>query len=123
MASKENIKVKVEDGWVTLEGELNWNYQKDVAKKSINNLIGVKGVSNNITIKSETQDEIEKKDIEYALRHKWDINNWDIWVKVSDKRVTLSGIVVSLYQRDEAERIAWNTPGVSVVNNELVVDN
>jgi osmotically-inducible protein OsmY len=118
----DKVKVKVEDGWVTLEGELHWNYQKDAAKKLVNNQVGVKGVINNITIKSETHDEIEKKDIESALMRNWSIDDDDIRVKVSGNRVTLNGTVNSFYQRDEAERIAWNAPGVSSVDNELVID-
>jgi len=121
-ASNKRIKIKVEDGWVTLEGELQWNYQKENVKKSINNLIGVKGVSDNIVINSETHDMIEKADIERALGRNWSINNRDILVEVSGNRVKLSGTVISLYQRDEAERIAWNAPGVSEVNNELVIE-
>jgi len=116
------VKVKVENGWVTLEGELQWNYQKGAAKKAVSSLTGVEGVSNNITIKSETNDEIEKVDIELALGRNWSINNRDIHVKVKGNIVTLNGTVRSLYQKDEAGRIAWNAPGVWVVNNELAID-
>ena len=56
----EKVKVKVEDGWVTLEGELKWNYQREAAKDAVKNLLGVTGVSNNITIKSETQYDLGK---------------------------------------------------------------
>jgi len=117
----EKVKVKVEAGWVTLEGELTWNYQKEAAKKSVSNLVCVKGVINNITIKSETIDLIEEKDIERALARNWSLNDQDIRVKVSTNRVTLNGIVHSLYQKDEAGRIAWNAPGVCAVENELVI--
>jgi len=67
----DKVKVKVEDGWVTLEGELKWNFQKDAAKNSVNNLVGVIGVINNITIKPESHDEVEKKGIERALERNW----------------------------------------------------
>jgi osmotically-inducible protein OsmY len=118
----DKVKVKVEDGWVTLEGELQWNYQKAAAKDAVKNLLGVKGVSNNITIKSETQDLIEKRDIESALRRNWATTDKDIMVNVSDHNVRLSGTVHSWYQKDEAARIVWNAPGVWSVNNDLVVD-
>ena len=118
----DKIKVKVEAGWVTLEGELHWNYQREAAQKAVKNLLGVTGVSNNITIKSETLDSIEKKDIEDALRRNWSIDDEDIDVDVSEHNVTLSGTVNSWYQKDEAGRIAWNAPGVWTVNNELEVD-
>ena len=118
----EKVKVKVEGGWLTLEGELQWNYQKEAVIKSVNNILGIKGVNNEITIKSETHDEIEKKDIERALGRNWSINDVGIQVKVSGNNVTLSGSVNSLYQKDEAGRIAWNAPGVWTVNNELVIE-
>ena len=70
----DKIKIKIEDGWVTLEGELSWNYQKVAAKESIRNLMGVKGVTNNIVIKAESKDSIEKKEIEKALARNWTIN-------------------------------------------------
>ena len=119
----DKVKVKVERGWVTLEGELEWNYQKEAAKDAVKNLLGVTGVSNNITIRPENQDSIEKKTIESALRRPWwSINDNDIMVKVSGNKVTLTGTVNSWYQKSEAGRIAWNAPGVWAVDNELVVE-
>jgi len=118
----DKVKVKVEDGWITLEGELSWNYQKEAAKNAINYLTGVKGVTNNITIKSESHDAIEKKDVEKALARNWSINTQDIKVKVAGTKVTLTGTVSSWYQKDEAGRIAWNTPGIWSVDNELVIE-
>jgi len=117
----DKVKVKVEKGWVTLEGELERNYQKEAAKNAVKNLLGVTGVVNNIKIKSETQGEIERKDIESGLRRNWSIRAKDIEVKVSGHKVTLNGTVNSWYQKDEAARIAWNAPGVWTVDNELVV--
>jgi len=117
------VKIKVEDGWVTLEGDLQWNYQKEAAKKSASNLFGVKGLTNGIIIKSDLHDTIEKEDIQRALERNWSIDNQEILVKVSGNKVTLSGIVVSLYQKDEAGRIAWKTPGVWDVDNELIIEN
>lgn len=118
----EKIKIRVEKGWVTLEGELEWNYQRDTAKTVVSRLNAVKGVSNNITIKSESFDEIEKRDIEHALARNWSLNDREIRVKVSGSTVTLSGLVDSLYQKDRAGKIAWNAPGVRSVDNELVVE-
>lgn len=118
----DKVKVKVEDGWVTLDGEVNWNYQREAAKDAIKNLNAVKGVTNNIKIESESHDAIEKTDIESALRRNWSINDDDIDVEVSDTKVTLTGTVKSWYQKDEAEKIAWNAPGVWSVDNELIVE-
>ena len=117
----DKVKVRVEKGWITLEGELQYNYQKDAAKDAIKNLMGVSGVSNNITIKSETE-QIEKKDIESALKRNWATSDKHITVKVSDHRVTLTGSVHSWYEKNEAERITRNAPGVYSVDNELTVD-
>ncbi len=116
------INVKVENGVVTLGGELNWNYQKEVAKKVISSLGGVIGVVNNISIKPETHNEIEKKAVELALERNWAIHNLNIKVNVVGTKVILSGTVNSLYQKEEAGKIAWNVPGVWIVDNELVLD-
>lgn len=117
----DKVKVRVENGWVTLEGEVAWNYQREAAARVIKNLDGVMGVSNNMTVKSNTHDAIEKKQIESALERNWSINDGDIDVKVSGTKVTLSGIVSSWYQKDEAGRIAWNAPGVWEVENDLII--
>jgi len=118
----DKVTVKVEDGWVTLEGELPWNYQREAAKNAVRFLTGVKGVTNNIKIKSEIHDAIEKKDVEAAIGRSWSVDDSDINVSVSDTTVTLTGTVNSWYQKEEAGRIAWNTPGIWHVKNELVVD-
>ncbi len=116
------IKVKVESGWVTLEGELEYNYQREAARDAVKNLLGVTGVSNNIKIKSTTKEVIEKSYIESALRRNWSIYDNEIDVKVSGHKATLRGTVDSWYQKDEAGRIAFNAPGVWSVDNELIVD-
>ena len=116
------IKLKVEHGWVTLEGDLEWNYQRETAKHAIRNLSGVMGVSNNIKIKSETHDTIQKEDIECALSRNSSIDDLDIQVDVAGNNVTLTGTVNSFYAKDEAEQIAWNAPGVFSVDNDLVIE-
>ena len=118
----DKVTVKVEDGWVTLEGELPWNYQKEEAKGCVNYLRGVKGVTNNIVIKAETHDTIEQKEVENALHRSLSVNDSDIKVKVLGTKVTLSGTVNSWYQKEEAARIAWKTPGIWSVVNDLAVD-
>ena len=118
----DKVKVKVEAGWVSLDGNLNWNYQREAAKKAVSKLNGVKGVTNNIKIQSETNDEIEKKDIENALGRNWSMDDSDIQVRVSGHKVTLNGVVDSWYQKDEAARIVWNAPGVWEVDNQLTIE-
>ncbi len=112
----------MEKGWVTLDGQVEWNFQSDAAKDAVKNLSGVTGVSNNIKVKSRTDDAIEKGDIESALKRNWSVSDQDIGVAVSGHKATLTGTVDSWHQKDEAERIAWNAPGVWSVGNELIVD-
>ena len=118
----DKVTVKVEDGWVTLEGELPWNYQREAAKSAVNFLTGVKGVTNNIKIKSDSHDAIEKKEVEDAIGRSWSVDDSDINVSVTGTTVTLSGTVDSWYQKEEAGHIAWKTSGIWNVKNELVVD-
>ncbi|WP_091394765.1 BON domain-containing protein [Flavobacterium noncentrifugens] len=118
----DKVKVKVENGWVTLEGEMPWNYQREAAKSAVNYLAGVKGVTNNIKIKSEVHDAIEKKDVEKALARSWALNSKDVNVKVDGTNVRLTGTVSSLYQKEEAGRLAWKTPGIWSIDNDLVVE-
>lgn len=118
----EKVRVKVENGWITLEGELTWNYQSEAAKKAVHHLMGVTGVTNNILIRSEINDTIERHDVEAALGRNGSIDASEINVKVSGTKVTLTGSVNSWYDKEEAARIAWNTPGIWKVENELEVE-
>lgn len=118
----DKVMVEVNNGWVTLGGDLHWNYQREAAKSAINYLNGVKGVTNNIRIQTEIKDAIEKEDVENALARHWSINSDDITVKAEGTTITLTGSVTSLYQKEEAARIAWKTPGVRTVHNKLEVE-
>jgi osmotically-inducible protein OsmY len=116
-----SIKARVEKGWVTLDGEVEWNSQRDAAQTAVTNLLGVSGVTNSIRIRSRPEDILEKATIDSALRRNWSVADQEISVGVSGHKATLTGTVDSLYQRDEAGRIAWNAPGVWNVENDLVV--
>jgi osmotically-inducible protein OsmY len=118
----DSIKARVEKGWVTLDGEVEWNSQRDAAQTAVTNLLGVSGVTNSIKIRARTEDVLEKASIDSALKRNWTVADQEIRVGVSGHKATLTGTVDSLYQRDEAGRIAWNAPGVWNVENELVVD-
>ncbi|OOV13322.1 BON domain-containing protein [Flavobacterium sp. LM4] len=116
------LKVTVKEGWVTLEGVLHWNFQRQTADKAIRYLDGVRGVIDKIKIQAEIDNEIEKEIIENALKRSWILDIGNIKVRVDGKTIFLSGIVSSIFQKEEAERIAWDTKGVWQVNNELFVE-
>jgi len=118
---KDKVKAKVENGWVTLEGEVDWNYQREAVEDLVKNHSGIMGITNNITIK-ESEDQVEKNAIERALRRNWFIDDSDIKVDVSNHKVTMTGSVESWDERDRAAQIAWNAAGVWSVENDLVVE-
>ena len=118
----EKIKVKVEKGYVTLDGEVEWNIQRVAAGKALNHLTGIKGVSNHFKIKSEIEDGFEKAEIERAIAGNSILHDDIIRVKVQHHDVTLSGTVHSLLEKDIAEQVAMKARGVAQVKNELHVE-
>lgn len=118
----EKIKIEVEDAWITLSGDVSWNFEKEAAKNAIDNIPGVKGVINNIIVKSVLKNELEKKLIEKALHRHSSLNANNIHVEVAGTKVVLTGKVNSMYQKEEAGKIAWKTPGVWSVINNIVVE-
>lgn len=116
------LKVTVQDGWVTLEGILHWNFQRKAAENAIRYLEGVRGVIDKIIIEAEINNELEKQIVEKALKRSWILDIGNIKVRVDGKTIFLSGIVNSLLQKEEAENIAWNTTGVWQVENKLFVE-
>jgi len=118
----DRVQIEVENGHVTLDGKLEWNHQKQAAQQVASTISGIKVLTNRIEIESDSPDDIEKADIEQAIERNWAMNNQDVQVNVSGNKVTLNGTVHSFYQKEEAERMAWNAPGGWTVNNELVID-
>jgi osmotically-inducible protein OsmY len=117
----EKIKVVVNNGWVTLEGEVEWQYQREAAHNAVRYLTGVTGVSNSITIKSRVSPK-DVKDKIVAAFHRWaDIDARRIDIEAHDGKVILRGNVRSWAERDEAQQAAWAAPGVTTVENDLVV--
>jgi len=119
----DHLSVEVEQGWVTLSGKVKWNYQREAAEKAATNLAGVKGISNYIEIRSDHGDDIEKKDIEKAIKRNSSLKDCKIKVQVSGNHVNLHGHVSTFYQKDEAGRMAWNASGVTMVGNDLLVEH
>src|SRR5580658_319514 len=118
----DQVTITVEKGWVSLQGEVQWNYQKEIAESAVVNLLGVTGVINHIKIRVNKDDEVEKAAIEDAIDLNWSLSDRDIAVEVSENKVTLTGTVDSWYQKNEAARIAWKAPGVCSVDNQLNVE-
>jgi osmotically-inducible protein OsmY len=119
--SWENIKVTVKSGWVTLEGEVEWQYQKTAAENAVRRLKGVRGVINSIALKPHAQpDEIKKKIME-AFKRNAELDANRIMVETNGSEVTLKGTVRSWIEREEAERVAWSAPGVTKVVDQIVV--
>jgi osmotically-inducible protein OsmY len=117
----DRIKVKVEHGYITLEGNVDYKYQETSAIKAVRNLAGVKGITNLITVKPQATPSEVKRKIEGAFRRTAELDAQRIKVDVHDNKVTLRGIVHSWAERDEAERAAWSAPGIAFVEDKLIV--
>jgi osmotically-inducible protein OsmY len=121
--SAEHIKAVVKNGWVTLEGEVEWNYQRDHAERAVRWIKGVNGVSNLIRLKpraTPSPTEIKHK-IEEAFRRSALVDANRVTVEASGGEVMLRGTVRSWAERQEAERAAWAVPGVIRVDNRITV--
>lgn len=121
-ADKVHVTVTVSKGWVTLEGEVDWQYQKEEAEQVVRYLTGVRGVTNLITVRPwVTPSEELKRKIKDALVRSAETDADRINVEVQGSKVTLEGTVRSWAERQEADRIAWSSPGVTAVDNHITI--
>lgn len=120
---EENIQIKVDDGIVTLEGEVDWDYQRTAAKTTIEGLIGIRSVKNLLTIKPKLSPKNISKKISETFHHSATIDAQRINVEIIGTRVILKGKVRSLLEREDAEDAAWAAPGISSVENKFELES
>ncbi|HEX6748043.1 MAG TPA: BON domain-containing protein [Longimicrobium sp.] len=118
----DRIRVKVANGWLTLEGEVDWYYQKEEAERAVRKLRGVKGVTNLVTVAVRPASSDVKEKIRDALERGAELDADRIRVEVEGNRVILRGTVRSYTEKRDAERAARNAPGVTEVENLIIVD-
>jgi osmotically-inducible protein OsmY len=119
--SYEKIKVVVKNGWINLEGEVEWQYQRQTAENAVRRLRGVKGVTNSIHLKPAAKPSEIKQKIQEAFRRNAELDANRIVVEANGSEVILKGTVRSWVEREEAERAAWAAPGVTKVDDRIIV--
>jgi osmotically-inducible protein OsmY len=119
----EKLNVTVAKGWVTLRGEVEWQYQKEDTERAVRRLTGVRGVTNLLIVRPRVKPSPQelKRKIEDALVRSAETDAERITVEVQDNKVILKGTVRSWAERQEAERVAWSAPGVIAVENRITV--
>lgn len=121
MVPAEDIQVKVQQGWLTLSGAVDWQYQRTAAEDDVRKLSGVLGVTNLVTIKPRAQSDDIKERIEDALRRNALIEAHNIKIEVTDGKVTLEGKVHGWHEREVLETAVWAAPGVKAVDDRVTV--
>lgn len=121
LVPENRVRARVEHGWVTLEGEVEWEYQRRAARRAVQNLTGVRGVTNLVALKSQASTLDVSQRIRDALRRQAEADAAMIEVEAHDGAVTLRGTVHSWAERRQAEQAAWGAPGVTRVDDRLVV--
>jgi osmotically-inducible protein OsmY len=121
MVPDEKITVSVGEGWVTLKGRVDWEFQRTAAANIIRDLAGVRGVTNEIFLESRASVTDVKAKIEAALKRSAEVDARRINVAVANDKVILTGSVHSWFERNEARQAAWAAPGVKLVEDKIVV--
>jgi osmotically-inducible protein OsmY len=117
----DKIIVKVQDGWITLKGDVDYDFERRAAERAVRYLPGVKGVSNLITVNPKVEPKDIKKKIEETFKRQAALDATHISVEVNGSEVILRGTVHSLAEKEEAEKAAWAAPGVTSVKNYITV--
>jgi osmotically-inducible protein OsmY len=118
----DKIQVAVSKGWVTLKGEVEWQYQREDAEKVVRRISGVKGVSNLIVVKPRVSPTDLRKKIEEALVRSAQLDAAKITVEIQGSKAILKGSVRSWAEKQEAERAAWSAPGITAVENRIALE-
>jgi len=116
-----DLRLKVENGWINLEGSVEWQFQKDAAVKAVRNIVGVKGVTNTISVNPKINKAVVETKIKNALERSATVEAEGIKVETNGGKVILRGKVRSWAERRDAERAAWSSPGVKEVEDELSI--
>jgi osmotically-inducible protein OsmY len=117
----DKIRVVVKNSWLKLEGEVEWNYQRERAAEAVRRVRGVRGVTNSIELKPSVAPMEIRRKIEEALRRAAEIDASRVTVETNGSDVILRGTVRSWAEREEAERAAWAAPGVARVDNRIII--
>lgn len=121
--NKDQIKIIIDDGWIYLDGTVDWDYERKFAQHSIENLTGVRGVTNNISLKPKPIDATEiRTKIAEAFHRSATLDSSSIKIDLAGNKVTLYGKVRSWAEKKEAEQVAWSFRGVMLVDNQIEID-
>ena len=122
LVPNDKIKVTVRNGWVELEGQVEWQFQKTAAESAVRYLPGVTGVTNLVTVKPKVTPTELREQIEEAFKRSAEVDASHVTVEIEGGKVILRGTVRSWAQKDAAERAAWSAPGVTSVDNRITVE-
>jgi osmotically-inducible protein OsmY len=117
----ESIRLDVKDGWVVLEGEVQWNYQRERVEAAVRRVRGLKGITNLLEVKPRLKPQDLERQIEEALKRSAAIDTSRITVEINGDVVTLKGTLRTWSERQEAERVAWAAPGVRKVESQIAI--
>ena len=117
----DSVKVRVDNGWLILDGELDWEFQRSAAVKCVRSMTGVRGVTNNLKLKPHAFAPDVRDRIQNAIKRSAEVDSKRISVEAINGRVILRGTVRSWAERQDAERAAWSAPGVTAVDDQIAI--